>query len=111
MTLQRGVTIPDTPFLDISYLHDTAGYSYRQIACFSPYDEVGIPAGTLATIHKTGRIPRRWLAPLGATRYPRRPRRAISLTDAASAAETILRHGGVAYALQLADELRRRMTE
>ena len=40
---------------------------------------------------------------------PRRPRRAINLADAGSAAETIIQHGGVAYALQLREEIERRI--
>ena len=109
MTPQCRVTMCDAPYSDIIMLHDTYGYSFRQIACLAPYDAIGIPAGTLSTIYKSGRIPRRWLSPLGATRYPRRPRRAINLADAGSAAETIIQHGGVAYALQLREEIERRI--
>jgi len=105
MTQEYRVRLCDAPLEDICTLYDTYGYSFRQIACFAPYDEIGIPAGTLATIHKTGRIPRRWLAPLGATRYPRRNRIAVNLADAASAARAIIEHGGKAYALQLAKML------
>jgi len=42
-------------------------------------------------------------------RHKPRPRRAINLADAGSAAETIIQHGGVAYALQLREEIERRI--
>jgi len=105
MASQYRVTIPDAPFFDVTNLHDTCGYSYRQIACLAPYDEIGIPVGTLATIRKTGRIPRKWLAPLGVTRYKPRPRRAINLADAASAADTIRRHASAEFVAELVKRL------
>lgn len=55
---------PDKIYQDLQNLVN-AGYSWRQISCFAPYDEIGIPPGTLATIHKTGVIPDRWRVPLG----------------------------------------------
>ena len=51
------------------------------------------------------RPPRKVARKLGYCRYPRRARIAVSLKDAASAAKAIRKHGGVAYALQLAKML------
>jgi len=85
---------------DLSTLRDTYGYTWRQIACLSPYDAIGIPPGTLTSIYKTGVIPARWQVPLGlpavapapvcpvcqvvhlSSRCPASPRRSRSLEPA-----------------------------
>jgi hypothetical protein len=44
-------------------LHDTLGLTWREIALLERYR--GIPAGTLATIAKTGQAPHKWRRRLG----------------------------------------------
>lgn len=104
----------------LKYLHDTSGLSDRDIATKPHFS--GIPAGTINTIRKHGKIPRKWKRRLGVVcphcgreshtydcqvekpvpiaarviipRKPRKrsPRLAISKADAASAALSIKRN-------------------
>lgn len=57
------VTTCDTVRERIIVLHDTYGLKFRKIA--ETDDFRPIPAGTLSTIYKTGRIPKKWHKRLG----------------------------------------------
>lgn len=58
-----GVTTSDTAQGRLKMLHDTSGLSWRRIAALEAYE--GIPAGTLATIGKTGMVPKKWRGRFG----------------------------------------------
>lgn len=66
--LQGSVTICDTPIQRLKSLRDTSMLSWRQIASQGEFE--GIPAGTLATIAKTGKIPKKYRSVF----YPHKPR-------------------------------------
>lgn len=116
----------------MKYLHMVDKIPWRKIAVLEPYR--GMPPGTLASIAKTGNVPRKWLRRLGLqetapapvcpahgivhcydcqTEQPRplrkpgkpRARRAINLVDPVSAAATILTHARPEYVARLVELL------
>lgn len=52
-------------------LHDRYGLSFRTIAYLGEFRP--IPAGTLCTIYKTGRVPNKWCKRLGLQEYKTAP--------------------------------------
>ena len=68
-------------------------------------DDYGI-SGTMARLIANGYQPGKTIRKrLGLTRYPPRPRRAINLADAASAADTIRRHASAEFVAELVKRL------
>lgn len=49
---------PDTVQAELKRLHAIPGHSWRKIAKMPGYQ--GIPPGTLSTIAKTGKVPKKW---------------------------------------------------
>jgi hypothetical protein len=74
-------------------------------------DKYGVNRYYLCNIvnDKPVKLPSKVRAKLGILRHKPRPRRAINLADAGSAAETIIQHGGAEYAVELMNEIERRI--
>ena len=87
---RNGCHSPDTLRSELEHLHDTLDMSWRQIAALAQYSP--IPAGTLCSIAKGAKIPRKWLQRLNVRREDARKRIAISKTNAESAARSIRRN-------------------
>jgi hypothetical protein len=52
------VTNCDTVKDDLEYVHALLGWSWRKMTLTGPYS--GIPAGTLCSIAKTSKVPKKW---------------------------------------------------
>ena len=74
----------------ITHQIDINGLSWRELAETAEFR--GIPQGTLYSIYKTGKIPRKWWARLKVKAEIETSRVSISKTDMESAAGTIYRN-------------------
>lgn len=109
MNSQANFADMDTIQAEIIRLRDTKSLTWREIALETLFRD--IPIGTLHRIYKTGRVPRRYWRRFGIRAVPVTSRIAISKTNMASAARSILLNIDRANAVALAGLILERTNE